>query len=195
MQNYKKTRNPQNKLTFFCFAEARQPSRKIPRKKGTPNTPLYLCLRNNKAKNYPPQEIKRRETKEKNILTQAKLLLFPCKTIYSHVERINSHTERIYFHNVRNYSLSVRIKLIPQLNDFNWRLRILFVKRLDKVKPYLLNNHFLPVLHVYPLLAWLTMLLSAVKSVPSIISILVSYAFCRCSRQRVNDRFWFPYLE
>ena len=73
--------------------------------------------------------------------------------------------------------------------------RILFVKEIDKVKPYLLNNHFLPVLYVYPLLAWLTMLLHAVKSVPSIISILVSYAFCRCSHQRVYDRFWFPYLE
>ena len=48
--------------------------------------------------------------------------------------------------------------------------RILFVKEIDKVKPYLLNNHFLPVLYVYPLLAWFAMLPRAVKSVPSIIS-------------------------
>ena len=195
MQNYKKTRHPQNKLTFFCFAEARQPSRKIPRKKGTPNTSLYLCLRNNKAKNYPPQEIKRRETKEKKHSDTGKTSSFPLQNnLFSRRENKFSHRKNIF---------SQREKLFSQCeNKFSCSqtilvslLRILFVKEIDKVKPYLLNNQFLPVLHVYPLLAWLTMLLSAVKSVPSIISILVSYAFCRCSRQRVNDRFWFPYLE
>lgn len=195
MQNYKKTRHPQNKLTFFCFAEARQPSRKIPRKKGTPNTSLYLCLRNNKAKKlFTPRNKKARNQGKKHSDT-GKTSSFPLQNNlfsrrenkFSHRKNIFSQREKLFSQceNKISYSQTILVTL-P---------RILFVKRIDKVKPYLLNNHFLPVLYVYPLLAWFAMLLRAIKSVPSIISILVSYACCRCSRQRIYDRFWFPYLE
>ncbi len=97
MQNYKKTRHPQNKLTFFCFAEARQPSRKIPRKKGTPNAPLYLCLRNNKAKNYPPQEIKKARNQEKKHSDTGKTSSFPLQNnLFSRRENKFSHRKNIF---------------------------------------------------------------------------------------------------
>ena len=195
MQNYKKTRHPQNKLTFFLLCRSTPAIKEDSEKKRNSQHPsLSLPSKQQSKKLSTPRNKKARNQGKKHSDT-GKASSFPLQNnLFSRRENKFSHRKNIF---------SQREKLFSQCeNKFSCSqtilvslLRILFVKRIDKVKPYLLNNHFLPVLHVYPLLAWLTMLLSAVKSVPSIISILVSYAFCRCSHQRVYDRFWFPYLE
>jgi len=75
MQNYKKTIHPQNKLTFFCFAEVRQPSRKI-HKKMELLTRLSVFAPEQQGKKLSTPSNKKAGYHRKNILIRPQKIIF-----------------------------------------------------------------------------------------------------------------------